>query len=71
MAGKGDKRRPRDISQEEWEMNWDQAFSKKKKKRLCFKKPGKWYFVINGFPISLSDEDYKDIEDFSDINEGL
>ena len=32
MAGKGDKPRPRQITKEEWDNNWELAFKKKKKK---------------------------------------
>jgi len=33
MAGKGDKRRPMKIPQEEYAKNWDKIFKKKKKEK--------------------------------------
>ena len=33
MAGKGDKRRPMKIPQEEYAKNWDRIFKKKKKEK--------------------------------------
>lgn len=33
MNGKGDKQRPRQISQEEWDRRWQLAFNKKNEER--------------------------------------
>ena len=33
MAGKGDKRRPREVDKKTFEDNWERAFGKKKTKK--------------------------------------
>ena len=36
MAGKGDKRRPREVDKKTFENNWDKIFKKKKENPLPF-----------------------------------
>ena len=36
MAGKGDKRRPREVDEKTFEDNWDRIFKKKKEDPLPF-----------------------------------
>ena len=36
MAGKGDKRRPREVDEKTFEDNWDRIFKKKKENPLPF-----------------------------------
>ena len=36
MAGKGDKRRPREVDEKTFENNWDRIFKKKKENPLPF-----------------------------------
>ena len=40
MAGKGDKRRPLKVPQEDYSNNWDEIFKKKKKKEIGGRKDG-------------------------------
>jgi|TARA_R100001369_G_scaffold13065_1_gene27260 hypothetical protein len=40
MAGKGDKRRPMKVPQEDYSNNWDEIFKKKKKKEIGGRKDG-------------------------------
>jgi len=40
MAGKGDKRRPMKVPQEDYSNNWDEIFKKKEKKEIGGRKDG-------------------------------